>query len=146
MVLELYHKDDQVPSSLQKGSKKTGNNLGDILSFWNFGVKTIHFVCFCLLGHIRSQLQYAGSFIVLHGLLSLWHTGLGACGLSCPKACGILVSQPGIKPTSLELEGEFLTTGPPGKSQSLTFLMIHLPNMGSYAGGTFTQSEGKRHE
>ena len=27
-----------------------------------------------------------------------------------------LVPQPGIKPTSLALEGGFLTTGPPGKS------------------------------
>ena len=58
--------------------------------------------------------------------------------LSCPKACGILFPQPGIKPTSLELEGEFLTTGPPGKSHSLMFLMIHLPNMGISAGETFS--------
>ena len=31
------------------------------------------------------------------------------------KACGILAPQPGIKPTSSALEGEVLTTGPPGK-------------------------------
>ena len=36
-------------------------------------------------------------------------------GLGCPVACGILVSQPGIKPASPALEGGFLTTGPPGK-------------------------------
>ena len=30
-------------------------------------------------------------------------------------ACGILASQPGIEPASLTLEGEVLTTGPPGK-------------------------------
>ena len=29
--------------------------------------------------------------------------------------CGILVPQPGIEPASLALQGEFLTTGPPGK-------------------------------
>ena len=34
--------------------------------------------------------------------------------LSCPMADGILVPQPGLKPTSLALEGGFLTTGPPG--------------------------------
>ena len=37
--------------------------------------------------------------------------------LSCSAACGILVLGPGIEPTSPVLEGEFLTTGPPGKFQ-----------------------------
>ena len=32
-----------------------------------------------------------------------------------PMACGILVPQPGIKPTSPALECGFLTTGPPEK-------------------------------
>ena len=40
-----------------------------------------------------------------------------ARGLSCPEACGILVPRPGIEPASPALEGRFLTTGPPGKSQ-----------------------------
>ena len=35
--------------------------------------------------------------------------------LSCPKACRILVSRLRIEPTSPTLEGELLTTGPPGK-------------------------------
>ena len=39
-----------------------------------------------------------------------------AHGLRCSKACGILVPWPGIKPTSLALQGRFLTTRPPGKS------------------------------
>ena len=39
-----------------------------------------------------------------------------AHGLSCPTACGILVSQPGIEPTFPALAGGFLTPGPPGKS------------------------------
>ena len=33
-----------------------------------------------------------------------------------PKACGILVPWPGIKPAPPALEGDVLTTGPPGKS------------------------------
>ena len=37
-------------------------------------------------------------------------------GLSCSKACGILISRPGIKPVSPVLVGGFLTTGPPEKS------------------------------
>ena len=32
------------------------------------------------------------------------------------KACGILAPRPGIKPSPPALEGEVLTTGPPGKS------------------------------
>ena len=32
------------------------------------------------------------------------------------KACGILAPQPGIEPAPPALEGEVLTTGPPGKS------------------------------
>ena len=32
------------------------------------------------------------------------------------KACGILDPQPGMEPPSPALEGEVLTTGPPGKS------------------------------
>ena len=37
-------------------------------------------------------------------------------GLSCPWACGILVSGPGIEPMSPVLEGRFPTTGSPRKS------------------------------
>ena len=37
------------------------------------------------------------------------------------EACGILVPRPGIDPTSLVLEGEVPTTGPPGKSHGLFF-------------------------
>ena len=37
--------------------------------------------------------------------------------ISCPTACGILASWPGIEPASPVLEGRFLTSGPPGKSQ-----------------------------
>ena len=53
-----------------------------------------------------------------HVVSSLWHAGsvVVVRGLSCPAACGILVSGPGIKPTSPALEGGFFTTGPPGKS------------------------------
>ena len=41
-----------------------------------------------------------------------------ARGFSCSKACGVLVPQPGTEPASLALSGEFLTTGPPGKSHN----------------------------
>ena len=47
---------------------------------------------------------------------SVWRMSSGSGGLHCPIACGILVSTPGITPTSLALEGRFLTTEPAGKS------------------------------
>ena len=40
-------------------------------------------------------------------------------------ACGISVPGPGIEPVSLALEGGFLTSGLPGKSQSRFFLIVH---------------------
>ena len=38
-------------------------------------------------------------------------------GASCPTTCGILVLPARIEPVSHELEGGFLTNGPPGTSQ-----------------------------
>lgn len=49
------------------------------------------------------------------GLCCSVQASLVASGLSYPKACGILVPQPGIEPTSPAFEGRFLTTRPPGK-------------------------------
>ena len=48
------------------------------------------------------------------------------CWLSCPMTCGILVPWLGIEPLSPALEGRFLTTGPPGKSQEVTFGIFNL--------------------
>ena len=56
---------------------------------------------------------------------SLWHTGshmgslvvqMGSVVAGCPTACEVLVPRPGIKLASSALEGEVLTTGPPGTS------------------------------
>ena len=49
------------------------------------------------------------------------HVGSGVlCRLTCPKACGILVLPPGIKPVSPAFQGRFLTAGPPRKSLHLS--------------------------
>ena len=73
----------------------------------------------------------------------MWHTGsfvvargspVVARGLSCPAACGILVPQPGIEPTSPALEGGVFNTGPPGKSQaggSSDVQTEHTPSVGA---------------
>ena len=51
-------------------------------------------------------------------------------GLSCYTACGILVPRPGIEPVPPALQGTFITTGPPGKSQEYwlfkTFIYLWL--------------------
>ena len=40
------------------------------------------------------------------------------CWFFDSKERGILASQPGIEPVPPALQGEMLTTGPPGKSQN----------------------------
>ena len=57
-----------------------------------------------------------GFSLVVAWALWSWDEGSAVVAqeLSCPMADGILVPQPGLKPTSLALEGGFLTTGPPG--------------------------------
>ena len=64
-------------------------------------------------------------------------------GLSCSVACSILVPQPGIKPTSPELQGRFFTTGLPGKSCHpfiLAYFMYISYNSTEFD-STFTQSD-----
>ena len=50
------------------------------------------------LWHVGSLLQHMGSFVVAHGLLSLWHTGsvaavhgLPSCSVQAPERVGSLV-------------------------------------------------------
>ena len=66
--------------------------------------------------------RYFGCGPFLKSLLNLlqccfcfmfWFFGLGACGILAP--------QPGIKPIPPALEGEVLTTGPPGESQKMVY-------------------------
>ena len=83
-------------------------------------------VCRLLFSCVRAP-EHVGSVVVAHGLSSCGAQALecmgsvvAACRLSYPAACGILVPQPGIEPMFSALEGRFLTTGPPGKSQCFT--------------------------
>ena len=48
------------------------------------------------------------------------------------EACGILVSQPGNEREPPALEGEVLTTGPPGKCLAMTFYS-HFTQLLSYS-------------
>ena len=60
-----------------------------------------------------SSLSHVGSFVVAPQTQELRHGGA--------MARRILVPHPGIKPVSSALQGRFLTTGPPGKSQAHPF-------------------------
>ena len=53
-------------------------------------------------------MRHAGSVVVVSGR-------------NCFVACGILVTQPGVKPTYPALQGGFLTPEPPGKSLEREF-------------------------
>ena len=61
----------------------------------------------------------AGSSVAAHGLSSCGTPGSVVVGrrFRCSAACGILVLWPRIKPASPVLQGGFLTTRPPVKSQ-----------------------------
>ena len=45
------------------------------------------------------------------------------------SSCGIIVLDQGLNPHPLALEGGFLTTGPAGKSQTLTILASEKPEI-----------------
>ena len=59
---------------------------------------------------------FCGAGVVLGPHCGTQASLIVACRLSCPMACGILVSWPEFKPVSPVLAGRFLITGPPGKS------------------------------
>ena len=57
-----------------------------------------------------------------------WHVGsVSVLRLSCSMACGTLILLPGTELVSLVLQGEFLTSEPPGKSQEFRFFESGLP-------------------
>ena len=70
--------------------------------------------------HTGSSLHHVGSFVKAYGLSSCGAlaSAVAMYGLSCPAACGFLALRRGIEPMSPALQGGFLTTRPPGKSQS----------------------------
>ena len=80
----------------------------------------------------------AGSLLLCVGFLQSWHSGsslqwlllwsagsrvlrLSSCGTWAQLPQGLWVlPDPGVKPTSSALAGGFLTTGPPGKSNTVS--------------------------
>ena len=88
------------------------------LYFW----KIFIYFLVCLFGCTRSYLQHVGSSLC-HGRFLFQGTAFLVVvrGLNCSEACGILIPQLGIESASPGWQGEFLTTGPPGKSLQFTF-------------------------
>ena len=70
-----------------------------------------------------SPLRHVGDFIVEHKFSSCGAQAsvVAVLRLSCSTARGILVPQPSIELMSPALQGEFLTTGPPGKPLKFVF-------------------------
>ena len=79
-------------------------------SIQNTGVQT-----WLIFGPIPKEIAFLffNLFIQLHQVWTVaCRVFVVACRLNCPTACGILVPQPGIKPTSPALEAGLVTTGP----------------------------------
>ena len=66
------------------------------------------------------------------GSLQLTGTLIGAQGLSCPVALGILAPGPGIEPASPALQGRFLTTWPSGETLHCSFSYKCVPILASF--------------
>ena len=68
-----------------------------------------------LLWYVALSLQCMDSPVATHGLQNMWASIVVVQGFNHPRACGILVPQPGMEPVSPALHVGFLTTRPPGK-------------------------------
>ena len=72
--------------------------------------------------HCLIFLIYLSFLAMLSLCCDVWASVVEAPRLSCPEACGVLVSGPGIEPPSPALVGGFFTAGPPVRSlHCLTF-------------------------
>ena len=105
-------------------SLSCGTLVGSSLTHAGSVVAARRLLSSCGVRVFLSSCEHMGSVVCGTRALSLRRVSsvVVAHGLSCPSPCGILVPQPGIKPTSPALEGWFYTTGPPGKS--LTSLVL----------------------
>ena len=113
--LEILHQDSSLRRGIYIPFLPKSLEIIEMIGCVCGGREVLIFICLaawglsCSLGDL--SLQHMDSLIV-------------ARGLSCPlRACGILVPQPGVKPPSPELQGKFLTTGPPEKSLCVCVLI-----------------------
>ena len=91
-------------------------SIAFVCCFWKY-VLLLFFKKFIYLVHWVLVVGSCRVFITSCRIFDCAQTLVVAHGLSCSEACGILVLQPGIKPSvSLALQGRYLTTVPQGKS------------------------------
>ena len=71
-----------------------------------------------------------------------WGPWTSSCVFRSPSSVprGILVSRPGIKPVSPALQGEFLTAGPPSKSQGCLLREVLNSHHGNEGGKGHTET------
>ena len=121
----LAHKAPFHLPFLPKLSMFSFAHFADVVSFWRLNMEIEPLRCFtqwvlfsyylrsnhATISFLKKYLFGCGSYLG-QVVLSL----VVVHGLSCPEARGILVPRPGISFESLALEGEFLSTTPPGES------------------------------
>ena len=92
--------------------------------------KYIYIIYFCIWLH--QALVAALGIIALCGIIAAhWFS---SCGSQAQlfHVCGTLVPWPGVELTSPALQGRFLTTGTPGKSQEVFILVLLNQNSASF--------------
>ena len=75
----------------------------------------------CLISLFEDFIEFAITLLLFYGFVFFFFflEGVGQ------EVCGVLAARPGIKPTTPALEGQVLTTGPPGKFPFALFLTLH---------------------
>lgn len=93
--------------------------MSEVMEQFSFSLFGYYLDSSFFLALLHLCLQGLSSFLVaVHGAFSTCSTWdfPQACGLNCPETWGFC-SMTRIKPTSLALEGRFLTIGPPMKAK-----------------------------
>ena len=73
----------------------------------------------CLISLFEDFIVFAVTLLLFYDFVLFFLEGVGQ------EVCGVLAARPGIKPTIPALEGQVLTTGPPGKFPFALFLTLH---------------------
>ena len=112
MPRELYQWHEEPFPTAARLTQPPGTNSGEQGDMYNqWLVKELFFLNFEIAVGFHFDVPAFSSFSAQASLDA-------ARGFSCPRACGILVPQPGTKPMPPALEGGLLNTGPPGSPGS----------------------------
>ena len=136
---------DYLPTDISGALKSLIIILSLVISFFMFFNICFYIFMYSCIGYI--YIDKCSIFFLLFIYLALLDFSCGIQDLCCimqdlflwcmgsvvvvyrlryPRACGILVPWPGIKPTSSALQDRLLTTGSPRKSSNILFLYLSL--------------------